>query len=51
MTQEPVSFILQGRVIRAGQAQGSALVSPAPIGFLGGVDPDTGIIIEPNHPL
>ena len=51
MTQEPVSFTLQGRVIRAGQATGIALVSPAPIGFLGGVDPDTGIIIEPNHPL
>ena len=42
---------LHGRVIRAGQAAGVALVSPAPIGFLGGVDPDTGIIIEPNHPL
>lgn len=42
---------LHGRVIRAGQASGLALVSPAPIGFLGGVDPDTGIIIEPNHPL
>ena len=42
---------LHGRVIRAGQAVGVALVSPAPIGFLGGVDPDTGIIIEPNHPL
>ena len=51
MTQEPVSFTLQGRVIRAGQATGIALVSPAPIGFLGGVDPDTGVIIEPNHPL
>lgn len=42
---------LHGRVIRAGQASGLALVSPAPIGFLGGVDPDTGVIIEPNHPL
>ena len=45
------SLTLHGRVIRAGQADGVALVSPAPIGFLGGVDPDTGIIIEPNHPL
>lgn len=51
MTQEPVSFTLWGRIIRAGQAQGRALVSSAPIGFLGGVDPDTGVIIEPNHPL
>jgi len=56
MNHDPVSaaaapLILRGRVIRAGQAAGVALVSPAPIGFLGGVDPDTGIIIEPNHPL
>jgi len=42
---------MQGRIIKAGQAAGIALVSPEPIGFLGGVDPDTGIVIEPNHPL
>jgi len=42
---------LQGRVIKHGKAQGIALVSPEPIGFLGGVDPDTGIVIEPEHPL
>lgn len=43
--------ILQGRVIREGQAEGQALVSPAAIGFLGGVDPDTGVILDPGHPL
>lgn len=42
---------LHGRVIRAGRAEGVALVSPAPIGFLGGVNPDTGVVIEPGHPL
>jgi hypothetical protein len=42
---------MQGRVIRAGHAAGRALVSPAPIGFLGGVDPDSGVVVEPNHPL
>ena len=42
---------MQGRVIRAGKAEGMALVSPEPIGFLGGVDPETGIVVEPNHPL
>ena len=42
---------LAGRVIKSGQAEGIALVSPAPIGFLGGVDPDTGVVIEPGHPL
>jgi predicted aconitase/predicted aconitase with swiveling domain len=39
------------RVIKAGTAEGLALVSPLPIGFLGGVDPETGLIIEPRHPL
>lgn len=41
----------RGRVIRAGRAEGVALVSPAPIGFLGGVDPETGLVVEPGHPL
>jgi predicted aconitase with swiveling domain len=47
----PHRIRLQGRVIRAGQAEGRALVSPDPIGFLGGVDPDSGMIVDPNHPL
>jgi predicted aconitase with swiveling domain len=42
---------LHGRAICRGQARGIALVSPAPIGFLGGVDPDSGVIVEPDHPL
>ncbi len=42
---------LRGRVIKAGRAQGKALVSPEPIGFLGGVDPDTGVVVEKGHPL
>jgi putative nucleotidyltransferase with HDIG domain len=40
-----------GRVVKAGHAEGEALVSPDPIGFLGGVDPDTGVVIEVGHPL
>ena len=47
----PESIVLQGRVIKAGRAEGAALVSRAPIGFLGGVDPDTGVVLEPGHPL
>jgi predicted aconitase with swiveling domain len=42
---------LRGRVIKAGVAEGVALVSPEPIGFLGGVDPETGAVIEPGHAL
>jgi predicted aconitase with swiveling domain len=45
------TLTLTGRAIYAGRAAGEALVSPAPIGFLGGVDPETGIVIEPGHPL
>lgn len=37
---------LKGRPIVSGHAIGSALVSIKPISFLGGVDPDFGIIIE-----
>lgn len=41
----------KGRVIKDGKARGEALVSPAPIGFLGGVDPETGLVVERGHPL
>jgi predicted aconitase with swiveling domain len=44
-------LLLKGRVIKSGQAAGQALVSSEPIGFLGGVDPDSGILLEPGHPL
>ena len=39
------------RCISKGRASGEALISNAPIGFLGGVDPKTGQIIEKGHPL
>lgn len=42
---------LTGRVIKAGQAHGVALVSPEPIGFFGLVDAERGIIVEKGHPL
>ena len=42
---------LQGRVVKAGQAAGEALVSREPISFLGGVSPETGVVIEPGHEL
>jgi predicted aconitase with swiveling domain len=42
---------LRGRVIKAGRALGVALVSREPIGFLGGVDPESGMVIEQGHAL
>jgi predicted aconitase with swiveling domain len=45
------ALILAGRIIKSGKASGLALVSPEPVGFLGGVDPETGLVIERGHPL
>ena len=42
---------MKGRIIKSGTAEGIALVSSQPIGFLGGVDPETGVVVEPGHPL
>jgi len=42
---------MKGRIISPGKAEGEAIVSPEPIGFYGGVDIKTGIVIEKNHPL
>ena len=42
---------LKGRVIVEGQCKAEALVSTKPLGFLGGVNPTNGKIIEKNHDL
>jgi predicted aconitase with swiveling domain len=42
---------VRGRVIRNGQARGAALVSTQAIGFFGGVDPETSVVVEPGHEL
>ena len=44
-------IIVKGRVIWSGWAKGEALVSSQPISFYGGVDPETGKIIEKDHEL
>jgi predicted aconitase with swiveling domain len=44
-------LVLEGQVISDGVAEGVALVSHQPIGFLGGVDPETGVVVEAGHPL
>ena len=46
-----VILIICGRSISRGIGTGELLVSPAPISFLSGVDPETGIIVERDHPL
>ncbi|MCL2359326.1 MAG: DUF126 domain-containing protein [Nitrososphaerota archaeon] len=42
---------LKGRTIYKGKTQGQALVTSMPISFYGGVDPNTGIVIEKGHEL
>jgi len=42
---------MKGRSISSGKAKGQALVSREPIGFYGGVDVKTGIVIEQGHEL
>ena len=43
--------ILEGRKISPGTASGEALVTRQGISFYGGVDPETGIVVEKGHEL
>ena len=42
---------MKGRMISPGTAEGVAIVSTEPIGFYGGIDIKSGIVIEKDHPL
>jgi len=42
---------LKGRAILEGKAEGTALVSSSPMSFYGGVNPDTGEIVERGSEL
>lgn len=44
-------LLIRGRGISIGKASGPLLVSPQPISFLSGVDPESGIIVEKGHQL
>ncbi|QQR71894.1 MAG: DUF126 domain-containing protein [Methanolinea sp.] len=44
-------MLFRARGISRGTGSGELLVSPAPISFLSGVDPETGIVVEKGHPL
>ncbi|MHA1208456.1 MAG: aconitase X swivel domain-containing protein [Candidatus Freyarchaeota archaeon] len=46
-----MSIILKGRGLVKGKAEGEALVSSQPISFVGGVDPNTGTVIEKEHEI
>ena len=42
---------MKGRTISPGKTEGMAIVSKEPIGFYGGIDIETGVVIEKGHPL
>jgi len=42
---------MRGRMISPGKATGEAIVSRSPLGFYGGIDPKTGVVIEKGHEL
>jgi len=42
---------MKGRMISPGTAEGVAIVSTEPIGFYGGIDIKSGIVIEKGHTL
>lgn len=46
-----VILLITGRSISRGRGTGRLLVSPEPISFLSGVDPETGMVVEKGHPL
>lgn len=43
--------VINCRKISKGFAEGEVLFSNEPISFYGGVDPNTGVVIEKGHPL
>ena len=43
--------MIECRSIAKGKGKGELIVSNEPISFLGGVNPETGEIIDPNHEL
>jgi len=46
-----MSVTLKGRKVAKGKVSGEALVSTDGISFYGGVDPETGKVVEKDHPL
>ena len=44
-------MLFKGRKIYQGKAQGEALVTSMGISFFGGVDPESGVVVEKDHQL
>jgi uncharacterized protein len=44
-------MILKAHKVAKGKASGEALVSKSPVSFLGGINPETGFIVEKGHEI
>jgi predicted aconitase with swiveling domain len=44
-----MKITLKGRKVIGGLAEGEAVVTSQPVSFLGGVNPDTGCVVERGH--
>ena len=44
-------MVLRGRAIYKGKVEGQALVTSMGISFFGGVDPESGVVVEKGHEL
>ncbi len=44
-------IILKAHKVAKGKAAGEALVSRSPVSFLGGINPETGMIVEKGHEI
>lgn len=44
-----MKIVLKGRKVIGGSAEGEAVVTKEPVSFLGGVNPDKGIVVERGH--
>jgi predicted aconitase with swiveling domain len=43
--------VIKGRCVIPGVSEGEVLATSQPIGFFGGIDPQTGRVIDPHHEL
>ena len=46
-----MKILLRGRKVIGGSAEGEAVVTKEPVSFLGGVNPDKGVVVERGHEL
>lgn len=46
-----IHFTYRGRRVVGGYGEGAALVSRTPISFYGGINPETGVVVEHGHEL